>query len=206
MPNEISRLLSTWTSGLSGREALVRVFEQVRDLPYGTIGSRDPLEVVRMRRGTCSGKHLLLAHLYRLMDIDVHDMIALHYYEELPRRVEYPAELAELVTRGGGIPDYHNFIAIYLDDRWVNLDATFDYELRDYVVVNEWDGSADTELSVRAHDIREVKYPLTFKERKLAEFPSHIREQRAEFLDRFSEWLQALRTGKQPTIPREEPK
>jgi transglutaminase-like putative cysteine protease len=193
--NEISRLLSSWTSGLNDREAVRTVFERVRDIPYGTIGSRDPLQVVKKRRGTCSGKHLLLANLYRLMDIDVHDMIALHYYAELPRRVEYPAELAELVTRGGGVPDYHNFITAYLDDRWVTLDATFDYALRDYVVVNEWDGHADTELSVRAQEIWEEKYPLTFKERKLAEFPQDIREQRVGFLERFSEWLQELRTG-----------
>lgn len=205
MPNEISRLLSSWTSGLSGREAVKMVFVRVRDIPYGTIGSRDPLEVVRRKRGTCSGKHLLLGHLYRLMDIDVHDMIALHYYEELPRGMEYPAELAELAARGGGIPDYHNFITIYLDDRWVTLDATFDYGLRDYMVVNEWNGHADTELSVTAEEIWQVKYPVTFKEQKLAELPPRVRQARTEFLEQFSEWLEWLRTGGLPTIPRHEP-
>ena len=63
MKKEIGRILSEWTQGLNREQTVLRVFEKVRDIPYGTIGSRDPLKVYLMGSGTCSGKHFLLAAL-----------------------------------------------------------------------------------------------------------------------------------------------
>jgi hypothetical protein len=45
---------------LPAREARVQAFTTVRDIAYGNIGSRDPYDVLRAKKGTCSGKHALL--------------------------------------------------------------------------------------------------------------------------------------------------
>jgi hypothetical protein len=190
---KISQILDTWVAGVSEEEAPIRVFENVRDIPYGTIGSRDPLSVFEMNRGTCSGKHFLLGDLYRMMGISVKDMVARHMYADLPRRIEYPNELKDLVSRGQGIPDYHNFIKVYFNGRWSILDATFDRGLRDYFVVNEWRGMKDTELSVEAQDVWEVTHPRDFKISKLSKLAPEVQRKREAFLRGFSEWLETLR-------------
>ncbi len=190
----IELILNEFVSGCRNREeALIRVFERVRDIPYGTIGSRDPVKVYRMNRGTCSGKHFLLKELYLALGVEVKDMICFHRYAELPRNIDYPPELENLLDGHSGIPDYHNFIKVYVNNRWVTLDATFDKPLENYFVVNEWDGESDTELSVRPIRIWEVEDPLEFKVKKIKQLPPRIQRVRELFLEKFSEWLEVLR-------------
>lgn len=196
MRERFQRILSEWTKNLNGEQAVVKVFQRVRDIPYGVIGSRNPLKVLAANKGTCSGKHLLLAGLYRSMGLDVRDMVAFHKYEGLPRKIQYPEKLRLLLQRGDGIPDYHNFIKLSLKGTWVTLDATFEEDLKDHFVVNEWDGRSDTKLSVKPIMAWEVKDPIGFKLTKLAEMPSEIQDCRKEFLRAFSDWLVQLREKK----------
>jgi hypothetical protein len=123
-------------------------------------------------------------------------MVVFHKYLDLPRKVGYPDHLRPLLQRGDGIPDYHNFIKLYLKGTWVTLDATFEADLKDYFVVNEWDGRGDTKLSVKPIMAWEVKDPVGFKLIKLAEMPSEIQNCRKEFLTAFSDWLVQLREKK----------
>ncbi|AEA47332.1 transglutaminase domain-containing protein [Archaeoglobus veneficus] len=195
MKNEtIELILSELVSGCrSKEEAVVRVFERVRDIPYGTIGSRHPLDVYRMNRGTCSGKHFLLRELYLALGVEVKDMLCFHRYAELPRNIDYPPELKALLERYFGIPDFHNFIKVYVDGRWVTLDATFDSPLENYFVVNKWNGKSDTKLSIRPVRVWEVENPLEFKVKKIKQLPPRVQRGRELFLKKFSEWLDVLR-------------
>ena len=66
MTDEIIRQkLHEWTNGSDPLHARVQVFERVRDIPYTYPASRDPVEVLRLERGSCSGKHYLLGELFR---------------------------------------------------------------------------------------------------------------------------------------------
>ncbi|HDP97411.1 MAG TPA: transglutaminase domain-containing protein [Euryarchaeota archaeon] len=85
----------------------VRIFEWVRDIPYGVIDSRDPADVYARHRGTCSGKHLLLAQLLEHMGMEVRHVIAFHRYSELPMETEYPKNLRELLDSGDGVPSQY---------------------------------------------------------------------------------------------------
>ena len=189
----ISDIVSSWTSGIDRGKAVVEVFRQVRDIPYGTTGSSDPLRVYELRRGTSCGKHLLLASTYAYMGLDVMHMVAPHNYSHLPRRVPYPKELAAVVKTEEGIPDYHYFIRIHRNDHWRTVDATFDAGLQGCLVVNDWDGTGDTALSVRAFRVLPVAQPLEFMTRKLDELPWQIQKRRQRFLRAFSSWLVDLR-------------
>ena len=182
-----------WTKNLTKGEAVVKVFQRVRDIPYGVIGSRDPVKVLEANKGTCSGKHFLLAALYRVMGLNVKDMVAFHKYESLPRNVEYPEELKVILQKGDGIPDYHNFIKLYVNGNWLTLDATFEEDLKEYFVVNDWNGKHDTTLSVKPVAIWEASNPVDFKMTKLNELPLETRNYRKEFLKRFSDWLDLFR-------------
>jgi transglutaminase-like putative cysteine protease len=193
MRKRFQRIVSEWTENLGDEEAVVTVFQRVRDIPYGVIGSRDPVKVLEVNKGTCSGKHLLLTALYRVMGLNVKDMVALHKYENLPRNVEYPEELKVILKRGDGIPDYHNFVKLYVNGNWLTLDATFEERLKGYFVVNDWNGTCDTALSVKPVTIWEARNPINFKIRKLNELALETRNYRKEFLKRFSAWLDLLR-------------
>jgi hypothetical protein len=196
MTEKFDRIAAQWTEGQNKGQAIVTVFRKVRDIPYGVIDSRDPLKVLAANKGTCSGKHLLLAGLYRSMGLLVKDMVAFHKYQDLPRKTRYPDKLKLLLQRGNGVPDYHNFITLSLKGTWVTLDATFEEDLKDHFVVNEWDGRGDTKLSVRPIIAWEVKEPVGFKLTKLAEMPLEIQNCRKEFLRAFSDWLVQLRERK----------
>lgn len=192
---ELERIVEKYTSGCTTREEkLVTIFEMVRDIPYGTIGSgsRDPLEVYRNNRGTCSGKHFLLRDLLLVLDIEVKDVVCFHYYSQMPRSVDYPPGLMQLLEDNRGIPDYHNYLKVYNGD-WLTVDATFDSPLRDYFVVNEWDGKTDTRLSVKPVEAWEVRGPEGFKVNMLSKLPEDIQKGRRRFLQGFSEWLEKLR-------------
>jgi hypothetical protein len=193
MRERIQIILSEWTKDLTEEEAVIKVFQRVRDIPYGVIGSRDPVKVLEANKGTCSGKHLLLAALYRAMGLKVKDAVAFHRYENLPRQVEYPHDLKALLKRGDGIPDYHNFVKLYSNGRWLTLDATFEEDLRECFVVNHWDGKSNTELSVEPIKVWEVTNPVQFKITKLNGLSKEIGDYRKEFLDKFSVWLDVLR-------------
>ncbi len=197
MNNDIGleRILEEYTSDCTTREEkLVSVFEKVRDIPYGTIGSgsRDPLEVYRKNKGTCSGKHFLLRDLLLLLDMEVKDVVCFHYYSQMPHSIDYPPELVQLLEDNTGVPDYHNYVKVYNGD-WLTLDATFDCPLKDYFVVNEWNGKDNTELSVKPVESWEVEDPEIFKVDMLNKLPVEIQKGRKRFLQKFSEWLEKLR-------------
>ncbi|MFW5935899.1 MAG: transglutaminase domain-containing protein [Candidatus Hadarchaeota archaeon] len=192
---EIERIVEEYTSDCTTREQkLVAIFEKVRDIPYGTLGSasRDPLEVYRNNRGTCSGKHFLLRDLLLSLDIKVKDMVCFHYYSQMPRSIDYPPQLMQLLEDNKGVPDYHNYLQVYNGD-WLTVDATFDYPLKDYFVVNEWDGKTDTRLSVKPVEMWEVDDAENFKMYLLNKLPPDVQKGRKRFLQKFSEWLEVLR-------------
>lgn len=190
---ELERIVEEYTSGCTTREEeLVAIFEKVRDIPYGTISSRDPLEVYRNNRGTCSGKHFLLRDLLLALNMGVKDVVCFHYYSQMPRSIEYPPELSQLLEDNKGVPDYHNYLKVYNGD-WLTVDATFDYSLKDYFVVNEWDGRTDTSLSVKPVEVWEVGDSEEFKVNMLSKLPEDIQKGRKKFLQMFSEWLETLR-------------
>lgn len=190
----VKSILNELASGCENREKMpIRIFERVRDIPYGVIDSRNPEDVYRKNKGTCSGKHLLLKELYLALGMRVRDVICFHLYEELPRNIDYPQELRKILEENSGVPDFHNFIRVYVGNDWVTLDATFDRPLRNYFVVNYWDGKSDTKLSVKPLKFWEPENPLEFKVRMLEQLPPETQKGRVLFLKKFSEWLELLR-------------
>ena len=74
------KIIEDWTGNSSKDKKVVLLFEKVRDIPYGDIGSRDPKAVFENNKGTCSGKHELLKELYQELGIEVKDFIAMHKF------------------------------------------------------------------------------------------------------------------------------
>ena len=199
-----AKIAEEWVGDLPLEHKIVKLFERVRDIPFGRIGSRDPRDVYEKNMGTCSGKNLLLRELYDEIGIETKDMLTLHRFNDLawlPTEsyplLRMPLELKEILSRGQ-ICDFHNYARIHVDDNWITVDASFDKPLKKYgFVVNEgWDGKTDMKLCVvGTYKIWDCGHRgLEEKERMTALLPKKVQKDRNLFLGKLTEWITELRS------------
>jgi hypothetical protein len=201
-------VLTDWNIlDLSRNQQIIKIFEKVRDIRFGSIGSRDPKDVYEKNKGTCSGKNFLLRELYKEIGLGTKDMICMQRWKDLTwfpddmyRLVDLPDELREQLARWE-IIDFHNYVKIYVNDTWITVDATIDLPLTKlgFYTTEQWDGLSDMPLCfVGSHKVWdcgdsgfERKAELTGK------LPQELQEARQRFLVTLTGWLDSLReTGK----------
>lgn len=177
---------------LSEPDRRIAVYEYVRDIAYGDIGSRNPFDVLAAHKGTCSGKHALLKLLLETLGYDVQSWFASHDFGRFPI-TNWPPELAEF--HGKAIPDYHDFLKIRIGDQWVIVDAVFDAPLATLgFPLLEWDGETDMQLPVQTSGIFPAEGDMEeHKKRLIAMLPEEIQTQRKAFLSALTKWLDAKR-------------
>ena len=193
MSSDIIRVqFEQWTKGLEPLAARIRLFEQVRDIPYRFPASRDPQEVLRGGFGTCSGKHYLLGEMFRMLGLNVRHMICTHRFNESP--IGFPDEM-QAMLRKNEIVDLHDYLQIEADKEWIDVDATWQRALREFgFPVNEdWNGTQSMSLSVVAenHEIAE-RDPERLKDELLSKLTPRQRMLRKEFLTALSNWVTEL--------------
>lgn len=193
-----AEILEQWCPSETGPEArLVCAFRRVRDIPYGSKGEREPEIIVRNNLGSCSGKHILLHHLFRQLGLQSKIMTCFHYFDQaLPADNDYPQRLREIINNHHVI-DFHHFIKLKIKTKWLNVDATWDRPLSAYgFPVNlDWKGKGNTTVAV--HPIK--FYPQTsniieLKKSLLAGLSPAERKIRAEFLQLLTDWFQDIRS------------
>jgi hypothetical protein len=205
MSDDILRqTLREWTAGCDPLRSRIVVFERVRDVAYAYPASRDPSEVLRSGRGSCSGKHYLLGEMFRLLGLRVRHMICRHRFNESP--LAFPPPMQEML-RKNEIVDLHDYLQIALDDEWIDVDATWPSSLREFgfPVTEEWDGKSAMVLSVVAEDlVIAERDPARFKEELLSKLTPRQRTLRKQFLEALNGWVQELVLEMQPDPRRHE--
>lgn len=167
--------------------ALEKIFEKVRDIPYGVIGSRDPEQVYLRNMGTCSGKHLLFFELAAALGFEVRHFVRYHSFREFP--VKLPPHLLKMLDEKD-ILDYHNFVRVLVDGRWLTIDLTWDMPLKKYGFPVQESLESGEFLS----ESHETSDPEKFKEDKIASTMSKLEQERRKlFLKGLSEWVSELR-------------
>lgn len=193
MEQELKReIITKWTGNSPTDKKIVILFEKVRDIPYGDIGSRDPQEVCENNKGTCSGKHELLKELYKELGLEVKDFIAMHRFNDL--KVKFPEEIKQILKRTE-ISDPHNFFKIHINNKWITVDVTWDKPLKKlgFIVNENWDGKSDMKLCVAPLEIIETENPIEFKKQRISKFPEQVQRDRKLFLQKMTEWLDKTR-------------
>jgi hypothetical protein len=188
----IRQTFTRWTNGCDAMQSRIALFERVRDMPYWYPASRDPAEVLRQGRGSCSGKHYLLAEMFRLMGLRVRHMICTHRFNESP--LAFPLPMQEML-RKNEIVDLHDYVQIAVDGAWIDIDATWERGLREFgFPVNEdWDGKGAMLLSVVPEDFSVAELDAEhLKEDLLSKLPPRQRALRKQFLEALSSWVQEL--------------
>lgn len=198
MNNFYKQLLKRWCPQSSREDALICVFENVRDIPYGSTGEREPENIVRENLGSCSGKHLLLSNLLTSLGYDNKIMTCLHYFNEaLPKGNDYPQRLKEILTACRVI-DFHHFVKLKNGNRWLDLDATWDGLLSQFgFPVNfGWKGDTDTVVAVKPVKFySETEDLISLKLRLISDLAPQDQEIRAEFMKLLTDWLIEIRTN-----------
>ncbi|KPJ56627.1 hypothetical protein AMJ49_04375 [Parcubacteria bacterium DG_74_2] len=183
---------------INQQQKIISIFEIVRDIPYGVIDkSRNFCSVLENHKGTCSGKHLLLGRLYELMGIKVKYMMCETRFNFI--KIELPEDLQKILDRKE-IIDYHNFIKIRQNSKWINVDATFDLPLKKYspAVNHSWNGVFDCQIAFKLVNIFETKNLKKEKVRLINFLTNKQQKEREAFFEKLSNWLDKVRnnTGK----------
>lgn len=199
-----SKVLAEWgIDDLPLDQQVIGIFEEVRDIPFGRMGSRDPKDVYEKNKGTCSGKNFLLRELYGRIGLRTKDMICLQRWKDLTwfpddtyGVVEFPDELAQMLQTTE-IVDFHNYVKLLAGDRWITVDATIDLPLTKlgFHTTEDWDGKSDMPLCFAGTDkIWDCgDKGLEAKRQLIAMLPEDIREARNRFLSKLTEWIDSLR-------------
>ncbi|MFE9455825.1 transglutaminase domain-containing protein [Streptomyces californicus] len=119
----------------SSEEGRVRLYEQVRAVPYATDGAHDGESLLVVGRGDCLAKAG-----YLLAGLRAQGLVArpVRWLYLLPPR---PDEVYGLRSR----EDVHTAVEVWLAGRWVMVDATFDPPLAAAgFTVGQWDGATGT--------------------------------------------------------------
>ena len=178
----------------SARPPHVSIYHAVRNIPYGSTGKRNPVSVIKRRRGSCSGKHTLLRDLLRLNDCEAEVItIHTHFNRAIPLVPSFPDKLAKMV-QGEEVDDFHHFVRARIDRHWLDLDATWQDALGDYgfPVNSDWAGAGHTVVAAKA--LKE--YPATedvaaFKQQMIASLPPDARRKRELFFEKLTRWMEA---------------
>jgi len=159
--------------------------------------------VYEKNKGTCSGKNFLLKDLYKGIGLQTRDMICLQRWKDLVwfpddtyRLVDLPDKLKHMLEQEE-IVDFHNYVKILVDDKWITVDATIDLPLKKvgFYTTEHWDGKSDMPLCfVGSHKVwdcgdngAEKKAELTGK------LPNGIQKARHQFLVALTGWIDNLR-------------
>ena len=169
-----------------------RAFALVRDMPYRRASSRRPEAIVEEWQGTCSGKHYLLADIFRELGIDLRVMMATHRYTAAST-AHFPPELRELVTEGP-VPDVHTFLWVDTERGWTLVDATWPSSAGPLgmTVNREFRPGENMALAcdpIDNYEVPEGQDPQEFKEQLIEEFCGASSKVRDDFIEGMSRWL-----------------
>lgn len=177
-------------------------FAVIRDMPYRRASSRRPAAIIEEWRGTCSGKHYLLAEVLGGLGLNSQVVMCTHRFTPENTR-HFPDEL-RMMTAAAPIPDVHTYLlADSPAGRWV-VDATWPRRAAPLgmPVNHHWQPGYDMLLACQPIDAFPVpagRDPQEFKEELIAEFCGGQGEKRDLFIEKMGEWLSAAAAG-QPAV------
>jgi hypothetical protein len=182
---------------------ILKIFEKVRDIRFGRMGSRHPMDVYKQNKGTCSGKNFLLRELYKGIGLKTKDMICMQRWKDLiwfPTAqyglVDFPEKLKKMLQEDE-IIDFHNYVKILVNNKWIQCDVTIDKPLTKvgFFTTENWNGTSDMPLCFcGSHKLWDCGDNGPEKKTELVKkLPEDIRKAREQFLKSMTSWIDSLR-------------
>ena len=195
MPPEdvVGSTLQKWTAGKKGKQAMIAVFEKIRDIPYGVLPVlNNPIDyprILELNMGSCTPKHLLMCEMYRRLGLEVLYVVYPYRWAEFEEL--YPPTLWKLAQQMA--PVNHLACKVELNGRDVLVDATIDPPLGSIGLpfTASWDGESDTALPVLPIGEEEIYYP---DEAELMP-PPDLDDNARTFYEGLNAYFQRIRDG-----------
>ncbi len=169
-----------------------RAFALVRDMPYRRASSRKPDAIVEEWRGTCSGKHYLLADIFRELGLESQVIMCTHQFTA-ENTGHFPAELRELVAVSP-VPDVHTYLLLKKSAGWMVVDATWPSSAGPLGMAVNHAFQPGSDMTIACEPIEtlpvpEGRDPQEFKEEIIREFCGDSSGVRDEFIEGMGRWL-----------------
>ena len=169
-----------------------RAFALVRDMPYRRASSRKPEAIVEEWRGTCSGKHYLLADVFRELGLESQVIMCTHQFTP-DNTGHFPPELRELVTQGP-VPDVHTYLRVNTAQGWMTLDATWPASAGPLGMTVNREFVPGQDMIIACDPIEtlptpEGQDPQAFKEQVIRNFCGESSAARDQFIEGLGRWL-----------------
>jgi transglutaminase-like putative cysteine protease len=193
MNDLIGHTLEKWIGASSGKQALIAIFNRIRDIPYSVLPElndpRNYTRILEINAGSCTPKHLLMAEMYNRLGADV--LLAVYPYRWAEFEELYPPSLWKLAQLMP--PVNHLACRVFINGRYVLVDATIDLPLGSIgLPVNEnWDGESDTVLPVLPTGDEEIYFPA---ESELMP-PPDLNETALSFYQGLNYYFERIRRG-----------
>lgn len=167
----------------------ISIFETVRDFVYQINWISEPEKLLEIKEGYCTSKHRLLKEIYDRL-----------WYQTQLCFIPFPFNMIYL-------PDdlknrwyankkwYHTFLQILIDDKWINIDATFNKELKSIYTVNENRDWISSQKIICTYD--EVFIPKSLDEeweiKKSLSDSGEMTDKDYEWINKYNNWIKSFK-------------
>jgi RecG-like helicase len=148
----------------------IMLFEQVRDLPF------------HMPDSTCWSKHRRLKKLLEKSGFKVRYRVCSFKWSDQ----KFPKKVIDIKHRD---EDYHLFLEVLVDGKWITVDASNDSKLPSY---NRWNGVNDCRIAVNYIRIFSPEESQNLEEKEVKEEKSK-NESNSEFYKAINQFLNSIR-------------
>lgn len=118
------------------KNKIIKIFEDIRDIPFRIpLASDEP-------NCDCTGKSILLKKQLEKIGVEARFGVCWFYWDDL----KLPEEISSIPHDKDCT---HTFVEIFMDNRWIKLDPSWDIALGVKFTIAHFDGSRDTALMVK---------------------------------------------------------
>ena len=159
-------------------EEIIKVFNEVRDLPYHCPECLDEEDY------RCWGKHRIL--LKKLLELGY--KARLRVCDFIWNEQKLPEEIKSLAPEEKA---RHPFVEVYLNGKWVILDATMDSGVPMH---NKWDGKSDCKIGVKCSKIYSPEESIELEKQEREEYEENFRKYE-KFHKAFNKFFEGFRNN-----------
>lgn len=116
----------------------IQKFNSIRDIPYRLPVTKKEL---KEQDYTCMGKNKMLFDAFK----DYYP-VRFRFCEFFWNEQNLPHDIFAKFNKE--LKDHHCYLELFLNNRWITLDASIDSGVKAIINVNEWDGENDTSISI----------------------------------------------------------
>jgi len=167
----------------------ISIFETVRDFVYQINWVSEPEKLLEIKEWYCTSKHRLLKGIYDRL-----------WYQTQLCFIPFSFNMIYL-------PDdlknrwyankkwYHTFLQVLVDDKWINIDATFNIELKNIYDVNENRNWCSSQEVICKYD--KVYIPKSLDEeretKKSLSDSCEMTDKDYEWINKYNSWIKSFK-------------